>query len=241
MSNEEYSHDDQYWQRKSFKEQVYLLWQMIFGLPKSLIFNIKYFGVKGLKLPIVLSYKVRLQKLSGKVVIKSPLKTGMIRLGFTAPENYDNGKLSFIWVNDGLVKFNGNASMRNGVSMRIYGKLTLGSHFYISAPAKIICYKNIEFGDDVLIGWDFEVVDGDAHKIYNQDDMEGERLNEDNSVKIGNRVWFGANCKVLKGVTLGNDVVVGANSIIIKSVDCNNCVIGGNPMRILRQNIVWKV
>lgn len=94
-------------EKKSFNTYVYLVWQVFWGFPKTLLFNIKYFGIKGLKFPVVLSYKVKLSKLSGKVRINASKKFGMIKLGFTTPETYGNGKLSFIWVNSGIVEFNG--------------------------------------------------------------------------------------------------------------------------------------
>lgn len=242
MKYEVETHDDVYWSKKRFKDIFYLMWQVIFGLPKSILFNVRYFGIqKGIRLPVLCSYKVKLSKLSGRVIIKSEIHTAMIKLGFTAPETYNNSKLSFIWVNDGIVIFKGSAGIKNGTSIRNYGVLTLGDSFHVSSPSTIICYKEIEFGQDTLIGWNCEFCDGDAHKIYFLNDVEENRNNIDKKIKIGDHVWFCANSKVYKGVELGNNVVVAGSSVVVRSVQGDNQVIGGNPARVLRKEINWKV
>lgn len=233
--------DEMYWKKTNYKRIFYLGFQLIFGLPKSLIFNIKYLGLRGFKLPIVLSYKVKLKKMSGKVIIPKNAKFASIKLGFTAAEVFDNKKLSFVWINDGIIEFKGRAGIHNGTSIRSYGKLVFGDAFNTSSTAKIICYEQIVFGDNVLLGWDVEIVDGDAHKIYSNNCDKQERINMNKKIIIGNRVWIGANCKIFKGIIVGDDVVIAANSIVTKSITNNNCIIGGNPIRILKNDIYWEV
>lgn len=233
--------DEKYWTKRDYKRLLYLLWQFIFGLPKSFIFNIKYLGLRGLKLPVILSYKVKLKKMSGKVIIPDNAKFASIKLGFTAAEVFDNRKLSLIWINDGIVKFNGSAGIHNGMNIRVYGKLVFGNSFHSSSTGKIICYKQIVFGEDVLLGWDVEIVDGDAHKIYINNSYKLKQINPNKDIFIGNRVWIGSNCKIFKGSMIGNDIVIAANSIITKPITNNNCIIGGNPIRIIKEDIYWKV
>lgn len=237
-----YEKTEEYWQKKSLKRKIYLMIQVLLGLPKSIFFNFYYFGLKGVKLPVLLSHKVKFHKLKGKVLINSKYKIGMIKLGFQAPEMYDNSKLSFIWINDGLVEFGNSASIRNGSVIRNYGHLILGENFHVSAPSRIICYKHIQFGKDILIGWDCEFSDGDAHKIYNLIDKNKEnRMNINRPIIIGDKVWFSAHTKVLKGVKLGNNMVIAEGTILCKSFETSNIVVGGNPLRILKENIIWDV
>ena len=228
------AHDDIFWKRKTIKEKFYLTWQVIWGLPKS-------FGSKGFKLPILCSYHVMISKLKGAVIIDSPYHLGMIKLGFTAPETYDNHRLSFVWVNDGIVTFAGNAGMRNGVSIRNYGYLTFGNNFHISSPSTIICYKAITFGEDVLIGWNCEFTDGDAHKIYKVSDQSRSRTNHDQEIVIGNHVWIAANVKILKGTKIGDNVIIAASSIITKPITGENQIIGGYPARVIKEGVNWYV
>ena len=233
--------DEVYWKKRSLKETLYLVWQVLLGLPKTIIFNFHYFGIKGLKLPVLCSYKVKFLKLRGKVIIDLDHRFAMIKLGFTAQGAYDNSKLSFLWINDGIIRFKGNAGIRNGVSIRNYGLLVFGDRFHISSPSTIICYKGVTFGDDVLIGWNCEFFDGDAHKIYILDGEKRIHINENKEIVVGDHVWFGANSKIYKGVHIGNNVVVAGNSVVVRPIVGDNLIIGGFPAKVLRSGIDWTV
>lgn len=235
------THDETYWNKRMIGEKIYLAWQVLWGIPKTIIFNLKYFGLQGFRFPVICSYKVRFLLLKGKVSINTKKKGAMIKLGFTAPNMYDNRKLSFVWVNDGHVIFNGDTGIRNGCSIRNYGELNFGENFHISSPSTIICYKAITFGNDVLIGWGCEFSDGDAHKIYQKDDKSMIRLNKDREIIIGNHVWFGANVKVYKGTVLGNNIIVAGSSVLTGSIEGNEQIIGGYPARVIKKDVNWRV
>lgn len=51
-------------------------------------------------------------------------------------------------------------------------------------------------------------------------------------VKIGNNVWFGMNCTVLKGVTIGDNCIIGIGSIVTKDIPANSVAIG-NPAKVV--------
>lgn len=231
----------EYWRKKDINKIFKVFIQVIIGFPKTVLFNLFYFGFQGLKLPVLLSPNVKLSKLKGKVYIEADYSFGMIKLGFPATETFDNSKLSFVWINDGIVVFKGSASMHNGTRIRNYGVLEIGDRFHTPATATVICYKHIKFGDDVLIGWNFEAMDGDAHKIYAIDNPS-ERLNLDRDIIVGNRVWFGSDVRIYKGISIADDTVVAAGTKLFKNtVGVGNCVIGDEPVRILKERINWEI
>lgn len=99
-----------------------------------------------------------------------------------------------------------------------------------------------KIGSNVLIGWDCEFADGDAHKIYDSTDFDKkERKNVNKPIIIGDRVWFSAHVKTLKGVIVGNDTVIAEGTVLSKSFRENNIVVGGNPPKILKKDIVWEI
>ena len=51
-------------------------------------------------------------------------------------------------------------------------------------------------------------------------------------VKIGNRVFVGANVTVLPGVEIGDDVVIGAGSVVTHDIPSGS-VAAGNPARVI--------
>ena len=55
---------------------------------------------------------------------------------------------------------------------------------------------------------------------------------------IGSHVWIGCNVLILKGVTVGDGAVIAAGSVVTKDVPAASLV-GGNPARILKENVTW--
>lgn len=53
------------------------------------------------------------------------------------------------------------------------------------------------------------------------------------SVVIGNDVWLGSRCQVLRGVTIGDGAVVGAGCVVTKDVP-PYAIVGGVPGRVIK-------
>jgi len=45
---------------------------------------------------------------------------------------------------------------------------------------------------------------------------------------------------ILKGVTIGNNVIIAAGSVVNKDVP-SDCLIAGNPAKIIRTGVSWKL
>lgn len=60
----------------------------------------------------------------------------------------------------------------------------------------------------------------------------GDFLSSSGKVTIGNNVYFGRNCTVLKGVTIGDNVIVGYGSIVTKDIPSNS-VCAGIPAKVI--------
>ncbi len=103
----------------------------------------------------------------------------------------------------------------------------------ITAMTNFIIENHLEIGRGTRIAWGCEFLDNDWHNIY----YEG-KIERDNGIFIGERVWLGSHVKVLKGVSIGNGCVVGAGSVLTKSFP-ENVLIAGNPAKILKENIHW--
>ncbi|MDX0449090.1 CatB-related O-acetyltransferase [Sinorhizobium medicae] len=53
------------------------------------------------------------------------------------------------------------------------------------------------------------------------------------NIEIGNDVWFGASCLVLKGVTIGSGAVIGAGAVVTKDVP-PYAIVAGNPAKVVK-------
>lgn len=110
-----------------------------------------------------------------------------------------------------------NLRTRNNVSFRIYneGKVFIGNDCFFNDNCSINCQKNIKIGDRVICGQNVMIYDNDHD--YKRD--INAYLYGD--VSIGNNVWIGANCIILKGTKIGDNVVIAAGSIVKEDIEDN--------------------
>ncbi len=112
-----------------------------------------------------------------------------------------------------------------------HSEIIIGDHTAIGDRTEIHAGKRVEIGSRCNIAWDVCIIDRDYHKFNSQ-------VEKIEPVKIGNDVWIGCNSIILKGVTIGDGAVVAAGSLVTKSVPPKTLV-GGNPARVLKQDIYW--
>lgn len=95
---------------------------------------------------------------------------------------------------------------------------------------------SLTIGDGCLFAGDTDISISDMHSIVDAD--SGKRINPARSIAIGDRVWVGQRCIVLKGVKIGAGSVIGAGSIVARDIP-PRCVATGNPARVVRRNATW--
>ena len=199
------------------------------SLLKTLIFNLKYFGLKGLKFPVLISKSTKLKKISGKVILKRN-KFKSILIGF-GPIQSSTVSEKGCWYNTGTIYFDEEAHLYSGFFIYNNGFLKLGKNFRIGESI-----KKIEVGDDVMISWDCILMDSDLHDIV---DFDGKKVNWDKEIFIGNHVWVGFGCSLLKGTVLPNNTIVASSSHISTELKEINCIYGNYGKKI-KENVDWK-
>lgn len=213
-------------------------WNILLSIPKTLRFNLHYFPLKtALKLPVFVSHRTFLRELHGKIVLPEKVDTAMIKIGFGDVGHYDRKRSRSIWQVSGTVIFEGKASIGHGSKLSVRGILTFGSDFNMTAESTIVCAHSITFGDDCLVSWDVLVMDTDEHPLYSK---ENERLNPDRPIIVGNHVWIGCKCTLLKGTIVPKNSVVAAGTVMKSPFEGENLVIGGNPPSILKNEVRWE-
>ena len=111
--------------------------------------------------------------------------------------------------------------------------IELGHKTYINHDSEIRCREHISIGNNVSIAYNVLIQDSDYHTMC---DEKGNEKPQTLPIVIEDDVWIGANAIILKGVTLGKGCVVAAGSVVTKSAPAHS-LIGGNPARIIKQEI----
>lgn len=96
---------------------------------------------------------------------------------------------------------------------------------------------SIVLGNDCMFANDIYMRTTDSHSIT---DYNNKRLNPAQNINIGNHVWIGMQCIILKGTTIPDNCIVGARSIVTSKVYYSNSILAGTPATTIKQNINWE-
>jgi acetyltransferase-like isoleucine patch superfamily enzyme len=219
-------------------------WLSLRAIPKTLIFNGRYFGFAGLfHLPVLVSHRVVLERLAGQIVVKPSLPRFSIRIGFGSVGLFDRTRSHTVFENEGTIDFQGAASIGHGSKLSVgpNGTLIFGDRAHIIAESSVRCAKQITLGARCLISWQNLIMDQDFHKIFDMNDPTGTPTNPDKEIVIGPDVWIGCRCTILKGAVIGPGAVVASGSLVTGVWNDGHQLLGGNPCRVLRNTISWRV
>lgn len=129
------------------------------------------------------------------------------------------------WANAHVAKGSTNLFVGAGASL----VLRRGSGI---SGCRVVAMKDIEIGEDSLLGGGCLVCDSDMHEVP----LGGGGEVRVAPIRIGKRVFVGAGSIILKGVTIGDGAVVGAGSVVSRDVP-PGAVVAGNPARVVRGKV----
>ena len=209
------------------------------SIPKSLYYNILFFGIGGGRLPVLFSNSTIIKGARRGAIVLG--KTHRVHYGFGGSPGIEGNKHSYLLFTTptGTIRFEGNAELAEGISICINaGEMTIGDSFACNKNCVFVSNKGIRIGHNTILGWNVSIRDLDGHPIL----QNGKRVNEDAEVMIGDHVWIAAHTDILKGSVIKDGCVVGGRSCVTKSSSSEpNSVLAGNPAKMIKQNIEWEV
>lgn len=110
------------------------------------------------------------------------------------------------------------------------GSIHIGDYVLISPGTRISASDSIRIGHSVMMAHGVYITDSDWHGLYDRTARDEQPA----PVVIGDNVWLGDRCSVLKGVSIGDNSIVGAGAVVTRDVPAN-VVVAGNPARIVKQ------
>ena len=125
-------------------------------------------------------------------------------------------------------------------------ELSIGKDCYIGDNSRLWVAKKMVVGDRTLIAHNVNIFDTTTHPIDKSIRFahecvvktkgmptESYETIEESPVIIGDDVWVGCNCTILKGVKIGNGSIIGAGSVVTKDVPAG-VMAAGNPARVIK-------
>lgn len=205
---------------------------------RSIRFNLECFPLReAIKMPVLLHYKLRLGARGhrGAIRIEGPIRPRMLTFGIhqgsfnIASENMylEIGKGGQLIIHSPITFYRGcNITVCENATFEVGKGCDFNANLLIAAAQKI------QLGEEVFVGWNVTIIDGDGHDMI--DLQTGKVLNENRPVIIGDRCWLAANTTVTKGVHLTHDVIVPNGTNLYKSCETPHCVFAN---RIIKQNV----
>lgn len=133
------------------------------------------------------------------------------------------------------------------------GTIEIGDRTFINGGTSLVARTNIRLGSDVMISWQVEIRDHDAHSLdwrarredilrQNENYRSGIDFRSNHNwtgvgvmpIVIGDKVWVGFGSVILKGVTIGEGAIVGAHAVVTQNVEPWT-IVAGNPARVVKQ------
>ncbi len=140
-----------------------------------------------------------------------------------------------------------------GADVTFYGSCVIGNSSYLSfgnkaaikfgddfvstAGCRMVSYRIISFGQSSRIGYGSLIMDTNFHPLY---DMVNKKFKSASGpIEIGDYNWFGTECKIMHSVKTPERCIFGMGTVVTRScVKKSYCVMGGNPVRILTENVM---
>ncbi len=172
------------------------------------------------------------------------IASSLVRGGFLKLKFNSCGKLLRAEKGVRVLRYNCEISLGDKVNVHRHVKLSaygnagkkavlkIGNGVAVGDRTEIHAGDSVTIGDGTLIGWDCCIMDRDYHKLESETEVTA-------PVVIGNNVWIGCNTIILKGIKIGDGAVVAAGSVVTKDVPAG-ALVGGNPARVIKENVSWK-
>jgi len=207
---------------------------------KTLYFNFKILNPRlAIKMPIVFYGKVKFTGLNGKVILKSPIKFGMVGFGqkyemFSVSKRNAQLSLNGTFIINGHVQF----GLDYFVSISREATLEMGHLSSLGGSGKIICTDCIKFNDFARVGFESQIIDSNFHQMK---DLEtGNVLPISKHINIGKYNYIGNRVSIMQGTHTPDYCTVASSSLCNKDYSNlgNNILIGGIPAKLIRNQIV---
>ena len=170
-------------------------------------------------------------KLMGVSLGEKPKIFGKFKLVKFPNSKITVGK-NFFAVGDGIRSSAVPVGMNRIVTHLPSAQVIIGNNVGVNGLSITCRSSKIVIGDESKIGPNCIIFDTDFHSLEPKH-REEPGFERDKPVIVGENVFIGANCIILKGVVIGKNSIIGAGSVVTKDVRANS-IYAGNPASFIR-------
>lgn len=136
-----------------------------------------------------------------------------------------SSKASVRIYDQGKVNIHKKAVIRSGCILRTHkrGVIVIGENSGLNNNCLLTSFESIIIGNNTIIGQGVKIYDHD-HKYKGVSNIKKSGYLID-SVQIGNNVWIGSDCIILKGTVIEDNCVIAAGSIVSGTINKNSLYI----------------
>ena len=109
--------------------------------------------------------------------------------------------------------------------------ITIGNNVFINFGCIILDMGEVTIGNNTMFGPRVGIYT--TNHAFNAEERVA-NIVVSKPIRIGNRVWLGADVKIVQNVTIGDNSIIGAGSVITKDIPPNVLAVG-NPCRVIRK------
>ena len=218
---------------KPFYRFCKIIWQL--NIIKTLYINFKKLPFsQAIHIPVYVYGGLQIDSLKGEIVIRHPIKSGMIKIGYDV-DGVPYSCLRSRLIIRGKLLFDGYTLIGKGsvITIEKEGKLRIGNCCTIGSGSVVKCIDKISIGDNSRITFGCTILDCNMHYVKN---VESGIIKKNRApILIGKNCWINAGTIINKGVVLIDYCITGRNSYLSKDYSSygNNLFLVGSPAKIL--------
>lgn len=134
--------------------------------------------------------------------------------------------LGKVYVNATNIHLGENVTIYPNVTFWGDGEIVIGDNVDIGKDTIIYAKKRVYIGSNTIIAAQCYIIDSN-HGVKRDIIIQKQPMEFDSDgVEIGEDVWIGAGCKVIKGAKIEDGAVIGAMSLVNKKVKANKIAVG---------------
>lgn len=160
------------------------------------------------------------------------LEIGCDKLSGSKAETLIRLRENAVWNNNGGCKISYGCTVEILIDAEIDNQ-----YFTMNSNSTMIARSHISLGNDVMIARNVVIYDSDFHDLL---DEKGKIINDDGKITIGDHVWIGTNCMILKGVNIASNSVVAGGTIITSDIDSGTLVGNQRMVNEIKDHINWR-